>query len=107
MSALLPKADIGTQTRDVRFGFACAEDHIGYQKTITFLDRELRSFVTRKRPAHNVRFGDGNSSHLSAVRSIIRCPGDALRLRMAGARRIRTRSWQGGTKHEKIAACSR
>src|SRR6516225_6826465 len=23
-------------------GFACAEDHIGYQKTITFLDRELR-----------------------------------------------------------------
>ena len=57
MSALLPKADIGTQTRDVRFGFACAEDHIGYQKTITFLDRELRSFVTHKRPAPNVRFG--------------------------------------------------
>ena len=24
-------------------GFACAEDNIGYQKTITFLDRELRS----------------------------------------------------------------
>src|SRR6516165_4109478 len=38
-------------------GFACAEDHIGYQKTITFLDRELRRFVTRKRPAPNVRFG--------------------------------------------------
>src|SRR6516165_10286336 len=74
-------------------GFACAEDHIGYQKTITFLDRELRRSLHASGQLPTSALGQKRTFHAHFIRSIRR-RGRAATLEVA-KRGEPAREWLG------------